>query len=351
MGQPVREFTFGGVSNASGTSSTFGALTYAYNSSGLVSAATYSDGVAVNGITSDLEGNQSNATYQGYHSSEPNPFSIRGENVGTLSHTMPAAFANGIRLPVGPTSGTPPAFYRGGDGLHPVSVVPYGSPGVLSAYNPLDGFELSTTGSYYENTSGTDYTNAFAYDSAGRLSSSHTQLCTSDNQSLGYTQSETASSYSYDAEDHVLSEFSGATSSIPVNSCTFGPPYGNNDTYSVTWGTNGHPVSVSHTTDNTYLQGVAVYQEFLHWDGDTLLFTSATAAGAADIIKIGGVAEIRTADGVMQVFDRDSAGDIWDTHNTLPQSTGWNDLYGRFGWYLGQSESRTKPWEYFRTET
>ena len=105
------------------------------------------------------------------------------------------------------------------------------------------------------------------------------------------------------------------------------PPFGSNTSYAVNWGTNGHPINLTFKSDNTPYHTVATWQEYLHWDGDTLLFTSGSPSGTPDNIKVGSIAEIRPSDGAIEVFDRDSAGEIWDSHTTV--ASGWNDQYGR----------------------
>ena len=133
-----------------------------------------------------------------------------------------------------------------GDGTNPVSVVAVTSPGYTSAYNPLDGFAVTTTGTSYD-TYGTPttYTNGYNYDASGRISSTDMQQCSADS-SNNYSSSENMTTYTYDVDDHVLWE-SGGSSSAPT----------------------------------------------------------------------------------IEVFDRDSAGEIWDSHTTV--ASGWNDQYGRLG--------------------
>jgi len=130
----------------------------------------------------------------------------------------------------------------------------------------------------------------------------------------------------------VLSQIGGSTPTLS-GACAFGPPWASNNSYMVNWGTNGHPISILDQTDNTYPPHTVVYREYLHWDGDTLLFTSTTPSASPDNIKIGGFAELNPPSGVIEVYDRDSAGEIWDAHGT--QSSGSNDQFGRIGGLLG----------------
>jgi len=290
---------------------------------------TYSNGLPVNSISTDLEGNRSYETFgsSSGHISEPNPVTIRGEDVGTNTHVVPATFANGIRLPNGPGPlPTPQPGRTKGDGINPVSILNAASPGYVSAYNPLDGFAVTTTGSYSNAQGlGTDYTNAYNYDVSGRMTSTDLQQCTQDN-SGSYSPSESMTTYTYDAEDHMLWQSSGSSSVPSTYTCNFGPPFGNNTSYAVNWGTNGHPISLTFKSDNTPNHSVGTWQEYFHWDGDTLLFTSGTPSGPPDNIKVGSIAEIRPSDGAIQVFDRDAAGEILDNHRTV--GSGWTDQYG-----------------------
>lgn len=335
-GRPVSEAAPLGILMATGTASVFGPLTYAYSNTGALSSMTYSDGLPVNSISTDLEGNQSYETFVSAsgHASEADPVTVRGEDVGGYSHVLPATFANGIRLPTGPGPlPTPQPGWAKGDGLNPVSLVSVTSPGYTSAYNPLDGFAVTTRGSFFNAYgSGTDYTNAYNYDPSGRMTSTDLQQCSSDN-SGNYSSSESMTTYTYDADDHVISQAGGSTSVPSYYTCPFGPPFGSNTSYAVNWGTNGHPISLTFNSDNTPNHTIATWREYLHWDGDALLFTSGTPTGPPDNIKIASVAEIRPSDGAIQVFDRDTAGEIWDGHTTV--ASGWNDQYGRFGGTLG----------------
>ncbi len=334
-GRAVTESAPLGILMATGTSSVFGPLTYVYSNTGALSGMTYSDGLPVNNISTDLEGNQSYETFVSAsgHVSEVDPVTVRGEDVGTYSRVVPATFANGIRLPTGPGPlPSPQPGWAKGDGINPVSLVAVTSPGYISAYNPLDGFAVSTSGTYYDGVAAasTNYTNAYNYDASGRMSSTDLQQCSYDS-SGNYSSSESMTTYTYDADDHMLWQANGSSSA--PSTCSFGGVFGRNDTYAVNWGTNGHPISITDNTDNTFNHSIATYQEYLHWDGDTLLFTSGTPSGPPDNIKVGSIAEIRPSDGAIQVFDRDTAGEIWDGHTTL--ASGWNDAYGRFGGTLG----------------
>ncbi|HEV2740224.1 MAG TPA: DUF6531 domain-containing protein [Candidatus Elarobacter sp.] len=324
-GRAVSESAPLGILMATGTASVFGPLTYAYNNAGALLGMTYSDGLPINSISTDLEGNQSYETFASAsdHVSEVDPVTVRGEDVGSWGHVMPATFANGIRLPTGPG----PLLTPQRDGINPVSLVAFSSPGYNSAYNPLDGFAVTTTGTFYDAYgAATYYTNAYNYDASGRMSSTDLQQCSNDN-SGNASSSESMTTYTYDADDHMLWQANGSSSA--PSTCSFGGIPGHNDTYAVNWGTSGHPISITDRTDNTFNHSIATYPEYLHWDGDTLLFTSGTPSGPPDNIKVGSIAEIRPSDGAIQVFDRDTAGEIWDGHTTV--ASGWNDSYGRFG--------------------
>ncbi len=324
-GSPVHEFQPPGTGQLPGLANTFGPLMYSLDQYAHLSGVTYSDGYAINQITTDLEGFKSFEDDHGSgssHRSTLHAYSSRGDDVGNAG--APFKIANGIRLNT--------QYASAGASLG-FAVAVTAAAGPTTAYNSLDGFESTTSGQFWSANQTVNYTNAFSYDASGRLLSADLQQCTQDPQTSVYSSSESASFSSYDAENHILSQT--VVSNPGAGGCGFGlATWGNYDNYAVSWGTNGHPIEVVDTTSNTYLKGQARFTEYLHWDGDVLLFTSSSPSGTPDNIKIGSLGEVRPSDGTIQVFDRDSSGQIQDSH-TNTQTGVYNDQYIGAGWVAG----------------
>lgn len=297
---------------------------------------TYSDGYAVNGITTDLEGNQSAETdmvqgsspYSGTHTSMSRRFSMRDEVAfegpvtpnGLLTMTE---YANGIQLPTDAQSYSSGPPIRGGP-LRQLTSTP------SAPLNALDGFEGSSSGSYSSNTVGTDYTNTVVYDAAGRLKSSDSQQCSldsADQQSLS-SWSETLTAATYDAENHTTSQELDGTQGVnsTIGPCSWPQMPSATANYAISWGTSGHPIQLTITTST-------VVHEYLHWDGDTLLYTSTAPGAGADDVKIGGFAEMTISDGNIAVYDRDSGGTTVDAHTTSwsTPNISYNDVFDPIG--------------------
>jgi len=317
--------------------SVFQPLSYAYDSFENKTSVTYSDGYAVNGITTDLEGNQSAETdtrpasppYVATHTSMPRRFSARdevafeGPFVTNGLSTM-TEYANGIQLAMDAQT------YSGGPPMRGVQLTLLRSGPPASPLNPLDGFEGSSAGSYSSNTVGTDYSNTVAYDAAGRLTITDFEQCSldsADRLSLS-SWSETTTLATYDAENHTTSQSlngSQGIDSVP-GPCSW--PKANSATanYGIFWGTTGHPYRLTISTST-------VVSEYMHWDGDTLLYTSSAPGSGVDDIKIGGFAEVTPSDGNIAIYDRDSGGTIIDGHTTSwsTSNVSYNDAFDTTG--------------------
>ncbi|HEY0395096.1 MAG TPA: hypothetical protein VGD01_11435 [Candidatus Elarobacter sp.] len=322
------------------TAAAFQPLTYSYDASGNLSSVTYSDGYAVNNITTDLEGNRSseldgqtytNGSWTRTHVSAARQVSKRDEVTRdeSLEYKTITEFANGI-----PLHGTPGAYnggppYRGGVNGNPLGVIASYVPN--PTLNALDGFELSTTAMYNSGNAWVDYTKNIVNDASGRLASSDLQQCTPDFQFFTSSGREDREAFTYDAENHTTSQsIEGATNQNPNGpDCTFGPL--NSFTYVTAWGMNGHPRSM---TWNRTATPAGTGTEYMHWDGDSLLFTSTSPSGGVDDIKIGGFAEVTPYDGNIAVYDRDSSGATIDAHATLPstQNISYNDVFDQSNW-------------------
>ncbi len=125
-------------------------------------------------------------------------------------------------------------------------------------------------------------------------------------------------SRTYDIEDHLLTQ-AFTTYTTP----SLRPDCAGNDaddakytgTHSYKWGPNGHPIQIDSET--------------LHWDGDTLLYTSNTA-GTVDSVKTGLLADSSPPNGENLIYDRDDSGVVVSNHNGTGFS-GWTppDAYGQ----------------------
>ncbi len=323
-----------------GFASTFHPLTNAYDAFGNRAAVTYSNGYTVNGISTDLEGNQSSeldsttynaasVQYIGSHVSAPRKFSNRdevafeGPTSTNVSSTTINEYASGIQLPgmTGAYSGGPPA-------RNTVFGFPLGQIGSSPnlPLNPLDGFEISSAGQYANGNDPTNYTSNITYDASGRFVSSDLQQCTPSYQFNTAAGSEDKKRFTYDAEDHTTSEFIGGlgVQTSSGTACSFGP-LASYWTYVISWGTGGHPFKLGVTSGNS-----STFNEYMHWDGDSLLFTTSSPSAGVDDVKIGAFAEVTTADGNMAVYDRDASGVILDAHTTSwsTSNISYNDTFG-----------------------
>ena len=189
--------------------------------------------------------------------------------------------------------------------------------------NMLDGFELSRTGDDYSGGNGSvaPYVTTNNYDASGRLLESGTTECPSDPNFAGSVNPNfTDEQFRYDAEDHTIkSTITGGYTNQPQSSCTI--PANATQIYNYDWGVNGHPWKL------TSIDSITAY-EYLHWDGDTLLFTSSSPASGMDDIKIGSFGDL-TSDGAIAVYDRSSDGSLVDAHSTFAstRNVSYNDYF------------------------
>ncbi|HXM18315.1 MAG TPA: DUF6531 domain-containing protein [Candidatus Tumulicola sp.] len=153
-------------------------------------------------------------------------------------------------------------------------------------------------------------TDTFTFDAAGRQ--------TSATEQKGGTHFAGAFVRQYDAENHLLTQ----------NWAAWGlgcaqPGYNESLTVRYNWGPSGHPIQVGSSTPNFSQDRIGPASsstlpfnfESLHWDGDTLLFTS-SQSGVVDDVKIGTLAD-RTmqSGGMFIVWDRGPDGQVVSNHN------------------------------------
>lgn len=110
------------------------------------------------------------------------------------------------------------------------------------------------------------------------------------------------------------------------------------------WGPNGHPIMVGSTnfgtplTDTTYTvpstppPDSTITSDTLHWDGDSLLFTT-NSSGQLDDIKIGTIADFTFDSSFtgLTVWDRDQSGTVVSSHYGTTSYAAWsaNDPFER----------------------
>lgn len=312
-----------------GLATSFQPLTYSYSGYGYKSGISYSDGHVVNNISTDLEENQSSEVdsktfmastgqYVSTHASMGLRFSARDELAFEGPSTTNLACcdslteqANGISVPGAPSGGPFHGY-----------LAEFSLPN--SPLHPLDGFEMASSGSNYLGP----FNSNVVYDASGRLASSDLQQCVPDYSPTNITTwSEDIRQTTYDAENHTTHRAVGETQGQTSSSydCTFVGTQGMQmQTYDVTWGTNNHPIR-SDTAG-----GGGTRTEYLHWDGDTLLFTSGSPTSAVHDIKLGGFAEMTTGDGNIAVYDRIASGVFMEVHTTLWRQPNipYNDSFG-----------------------
>lgn len=142
---------------------------------------------------------------------------------------------------------------------------------------------------------------SYTRDAAGRQSTSSITVGASNGS---YTRS-------FDAMDRLLSQAYttyASPSSRPDCSGNDSNTTSFNGTHTYKWGPNGHPIQIDGET--------------LHWDGDTLLFTS-NSSGVVDDVKTANLADINPSSSKMLVNDRDESGVVVSQHNADGFS-GWS---------------------------
>ncbi len=141
----------------------------------------------------------------------------------------------------------------------------------------------------------------FGYDNAGRQSSGSDGFCdelgSSENGSFTKT---------YDAEDHLIGHALNNFDVGDFPACGINrnnAPSGSFATRTISWGPNGHPIQMGGM--------------WLHWDGDTLLYTSKSSGSTIEDIKLGLLGDITPGVNGDQiaVSDRDSNGMYVNQHN------------------------------------
>lgn len=162
------------------------------------------------------------------------------------------------------------------------------------------------------------------YDAAGRevLMEDSFQTC---HPQIGCDQWQGTENEQYDAEGHMLgaqyNTWNGWSlfgnpipcGSIVANGST-GAPVSRAVAYN--WGPNGHPAMMAVNSSSSATPAPSAF-ETLHWDGNTLLFTT-NSSGVVDDVKVGFLADIvpNGSYSGMTVWDREPNGMITSEHNT-----------------------------------
>ena len=156
-----------------------------------------------------------------------------------------------------------------------------------------------TLGSDATDTSYTEATQSVTFDTIGRAitDNSHTYPAPSCGNC---SEADHTATRTYDQENHVLST---SLSCYGVGACNGV----SSASVSYDWGANGHPIRI----------GATGAYETLHWDGNTLLFTT-NNGGALDDVKIGEIGDITPLDTMykgVSFWDRNLSHEVAYCHN------------------------------------
>ena len=298
---------------------TNGPLTYSYDPYGRRNNVTWPNRVSVAMVADALDNPSSDEAYASPWQ-EPQMFSVRRDHVGFILQGSSIAadqFSANGHLTVGsqcPISGSCADL----------------DPDVATneTFDYLDGKEIETDVGV--GGSGVPTDTLFTYDSAGRQTQRNSSGCIQNggSQGVGGGSSDVSNS-SYDAEDHIASMNELATT-YDLN-CSATNTVSIAD--SLTWGGDGHPSLITNVVNTG--TGPIARNIKLHWDGDSLLFTS-DDSGVHEI-KIGSIGDVTEEHGYFYVFDRGQDGGIvYDVHSTLSNNSAPSSCGG--GLYLDCSD-------------
>ena len=284
-------------SRASGATDPYNLTYFSYNSYGQL-ASRYLDKLDgsqvwyLNSLTYDPEGNLEALSANGA-SQGANAYNVRGELVQTLNAPNPPYRAT---------------LYRGANGymlprryVYTGQTYQWGDDDVV--LDTLNAVLLSDATFSSDNSP-----NLWTYDLGGRQVTDTEQFPGPKGAVL-----QGAANRSYDPENHIYSQYSAPWG---VMGCTSYPTRITSDSRNYYWGPNGHPMLINSTT--TYANGVQkVVNHTLHWDGDTLLFTT-NGAGQLDDLKVDVRADITPLDLLytgLTFWDRGPGGALIAMHN------------------------------------
>ncbi|MHB8704861.1 MAG: CHAP domain-containing protein, partial [Candidatus Tyrphobacter sp.] len=315
--QAIDDASVSGIVNAGTTT-----LGYMYTAAGRMTRRTES-GAGANGtpttVSYDANGMETSNTTPG-ESLSGLEYGAEGERLGLLADGAPYQYTYNVRgeLVTSPQVTNPPtvahAWYANGAQIQE----PY--MGNDTAFWWDD--RMGVMGAEFPPNSVDQWT----YDNAGRLTYG-------GGDAFGETRS-------YDAENHTLS--STSTGAIQLQG---GGQYNYGLQNVIAWGPNGHPIHIGGSAS-----GAPSQSDTLHWNGNTLLFTTSSTGQLVDI-KIGAQGDILPLDPSykgLTFYDRDPAGGVMGCHNATGATyAGIADVYTRTSKskYLGGATYGVSPCE------
>ena len=187
-----------------------------------------------------------------------------------------------------------------------------------------DSTENTNSGSTNQYTESWDTNHSVTYDAAGRQWKDTSQTCSvtqSTDPAFQVAQApKIPSTRTYDADNHLTGQTIPAGYEPTANDCTSlvgNPTYWNAMSFGYTWGPDGHLAQISQTT-----VGVGTQTSTTGWDGDDLLYQSASGVTNVAIEKLG------IFNGTyFSIYDRDWTGGIANVHEaggyTAVQTEPW----------------------------
>jgi YD repeat-containing protein len=297
------------------------------------------------------------------HIGYTNQYNVRGELIATTTSVGPPTVA------CGPSYGAPlTAVYSDFAATSANGYMVSRSSGCATdsftfTFDPVNDVQLDHA-TQTADLHGYIYDISTAYDAAGRQTTSSstytgTTSCVGNTEGSPVNKSSGTSTRSYDAENHLVGQVSANYLFSPSAGCSYPGQVGTIN-LGYQWGPNGHPIlfGSSNYQGNFSVDGTvaatntptALVNRTLHWDGDTLLFTSA-ASGTVDAIYVSTLAVLSPATAStsvrMEVADRDFSGQAVSEHPSVVagQSPIWSGQEGLYG-----TVAPLGPPGYFRTD-
>jgi hypothetical protein len=150
---------------------------------------------------------------------------------------------------------------------------------------------------------------SYAYDSIGRQVTTTQTARGVDANGAPNTCNGTLQR-SYDMENHIISAIFTNYVFAGSFACTTSSRRNGNSTYG--WGPNEHPVQILNTGGSQFQAGGSL-SATLHWDGDSLLFTTDQNGNLTDV-KVGILGDLLPSGGI-SVLERDWSGDVVTGHS------------------------------------
>lgn len=149
---------------------------------------------------------------------------------------------------------------------------------------------------------------SYAYDSLGRSTlTTQSGNCGSQGFYAPYTGT---LQRSFDMENHIIQATLSGYALAGSQCADFQIIASGSATYG--WGPNGHPIQIANSIGNPF-QGTAGFTASLHWDGDSLLFTSDQNGSVTDV-KVGLIGDLLPSGGI-SVLERDWSGNVVAGHS------------------------------------